>query len=205
MKELIPKNEHGLFVNDAYEVLLDSRFVSDVMGNDAISREIVRALEYFSLEFGRANFRQSDHGYYLTRDAFVAIMQGFFMSTQFRDSYIQDFNDLEARVRMLQAKRELGDMLADAVSDTHGDYALEADLLYQAVVGMTIERFRENRKIPKNDRPEPYLTIYEDRLLQYLRKVDVGLVYGVSDHQERSHKLEWLATKWREKKIGGKT
>ena len=199
MKELIPINEHGLLVTPEYEVLLDSKYVSDVMGNDAIDREITRALKLFSPEFVKANFRQSDHGYHLTRDAFVAIMQPFLMSTHFRDSYIQDFNDLEAQVHMLQAKRELGDMLADAVSDTHGDFALEANMLYQSVTGMGAYAFRESRKIPKIDMISPYLTIYEDRLLLYLQKVDVGLVYGLPNHKERCRKLEWLATKWREK------
>ena len=199
MKELIPKNEHGLFVTPDYEVLLDSKYVSDVMGNDAINREITRALKLFSQDFVRANFRKSDNGYYLTRDAFMAIMQPFLMSTCFRDSYIQDFNDLEARVRMLQAKRELGNMLADAVLDTHGDFALEANMLYQSVTGMGAHAFRESKKIPKIDMLRPYLTIYEDRLLQYLQKVDVGLVYALPNHKERGQKLEWLATKWREK------
>lgn len=199
MKELIPINEHGLFVTPEYEVLLDSKYVSDVMGNNAINREITRALQSFSPEFGQANFRKSDHGYYLTRDAFVAIMQPFLMSTHFKECYILDFNNLEAQAKAFQAKRELGDMLADAVADTHRDYALEAELLYKAVTGMTTKRVRESRKIPKIDMIRPYLTIYEDRLMQYLQKVDVGLVYGLSNHKERGRKLEWLATKWREK------
>ena len=214
-------NEYGIFANTKYEAMVDSRFVADVFEKDhrhvleAIRNLICEGSGYSSI-FRRTNFRQSFYVngqnkkqpcYVMTRDGFTALVMGFTgaRANQFKEAYIRRFNEMEEQIVMLQALREQYRPLTDAIQDTHDnpqpyDYSNEADLLNRIVTGMTARKYRESHNIARSGSIRPYLSEEQRELMDYLQRVDVGLIYSVPNYQERKQKLEWCAMKWHSKR-----
>ena len=220
MKELVPMNDYGIFANTMYEAMVDSRFVADIFEKD--HRHVLEAIRNlideesgYSSIFRRSNFRQSCYVnaqnkkqpcYVMTRDGFTALVMGFTgaRANQFKEAYIRRFNEMEEQIMMLQVLREQYRPLTDAIQDTHDnpqpyDYSNEADMLNRIVTGMTARKYREEKKIAKSESIRPYLSMEQAELMDYLQRVDVGLIYSVPNYQERRQKLEWCAMKWHSK------
>jgi Rha family phage regulatory protein len=221
MKELVPMNDYGIFANSHYEAMVDSRFVAEIFEKE--HRNVLQAIKNlleersgYSVEFRRLNFKQSEYMndqhhkqpcYVMTRDGFTALVMGFTgaRANQFKEAYIRRFNEMEAQILMLQTLREQYRPLTDAIQDTHDnpqpyDYSNEADLLNRIVTGKTARKYREEKNIAKSESIRPYLSGEQAELMDYLQRVDVGLIYSVPNYQERRQKLEWCAMKWHSKR-----
>lgn len=220
MKELVPMNDYGIFVSRRYEAMVDSRFVAEIFEKE--HKDVLRAIKNileksgFSAEFNQRNFapvkyiderNRKQPGYVMTRDGFTALVMGFTgaKADRFKEAYIRRFNEMEEQIVMLQTLREQYRPLTDAIQDTHEnsqpyDYSNEADLLNRIVTGMTARKYRESRNIAKSESIRAYFSAEERELMDYLQRVDVGLIYSVPNYQERKQKLEWCAMKWQSKR-----
>ena len=220
MKELVPINEYGIFANAKYEAMVDSRFVAKFFEKEhrhvlEAIRNILSEQSGYSQEFRQSNFRQSNYineqnhkqpCYVMTRDGFTALVMGFTgkKANQFKEAYIKRFNEMEACIEMLQTLREQYKPLTDAIKvvyespDSHF-YSNEANMLNRIVLGMTAKDFRELHNIAKCEPIRPKFTAEQSALMSHLQRIDVGLVYSISDYHERKQKLEWCAMKWKQK------
>ena len=73
-------------------------------------------------------------------------------------------------------------------------------MLNRIVTGKTARKYREEKNIAKSESIRPYLSGEQAELMDYLQRVDVGLIYSVPNYQERRQKLEWCAMKWHSKR-----
>lgn len=111
MKELIPKDEYGIFA-DAHDIArVDSLYVADFFEKEHknVLRDIDAILSPnsgFSPEFGQLNFeptsyidqwKRKQRCYAITRDGFTALAMGFTgkKAAQFKELYIKRFNEME--------------------------------------------------------------------------------------------------------------
>ncbi len=91
MKELIPKDEYGVFADAHDTARVDSRFVADFFEKN--HKDVLRSIDAildpdsgYSAEFTGRNFAPSNYKdttgrklrcYYMTRDGFTALAMGF--------------------------------------------------------------------------------------------------------------------------------
>ena len=142
----------------------------------------------------------------MTRDGFSALVMGFNgkKADQFKEKYIERFNQMEAHILMIQSLRDQYPKLTDAIQEVYDNpkfyvYSNEADMLNKIAFGMTSKQFRETYHIDKPEPIRPHLDRYSAELLDHLQHIDVGLVYGMLPFEERKQKLEWAAMKWKQK------
>ena len=223
MKELIPMDDMGVLVAKTGEkIMVDSRLVAQTFEkphNDLLKsiRNILSEDSGYTEEFRLGNFSQSNYineqnhkmpMYYMTRDGFTALVMGMSgkRAAQFKEAYIKRFNEMEDKLLQIQTLRDQYPALTDAIKDMHGDdtkpyhYSNEADMLNRIAIGCTAKQFREKNGIEKSEPIRPHLDSEKSELLDYLQRVDVGLVYSMPDFQMRKQKLEWCADKWYERK-----
>ena len=207
MKEVIPVNDYGLFVNKNNDVLVDSRYIAKIF--DMHHKHILQAIDNLlkkqglSDEFSRTNFRPSNYNtrgktyrcYNLTRDGFVMLVMGFTSkkATRFKEWYINKFNEMEQQLTiLLQARVECPD-LTDALKDLNSDnkfiYSNEFNMINKMVLGLSTKDFRELHGVKKGESIRPYLTKQQIELIQKLQKYDSVLVELVPSYKERKIKL----------------
>ena len=75
-------------------------------------------------------------------------------------------------------------------------YTNENNMLNKIVTGMSAKEFKLQHDIPTNVTSiRPYLTEAQREQLEYLQKIDCGLVLSIPDYEQRKQKLEWLFNK----------
>lgn len=105
MKELIPKDDLGVFVDNHDTARVDSLFVAELFEKNHKEvlrniRKITDSLSRLSEEFRQRNFAQSSYRnqqnkkqpcYYLTRDGFTMLVMGYTgqKAMQFKELYIK--------------------------------------------------------------------------------------------------------------------
>ena len=216
-------DEMGVLVSKTSEkVLVDSRIIAKIFEkphNDVLKaiRNIIDEDSGYSEGFRLGNFSQSYYVnaqnkkmpcYLMTRDGFSALGMGFTgkKAARFKEAYINRFNEMECRLDYIRALRDQYPKLTEAIKEVYDDpkfyvYTNEADMLNRIAFGMTSKQFREVNNIPKSEPIRPHLDSNSAALLDHLQHVDVGLIYGMLDYQERKQKLEWCAMKWKEKHL----
>ena len=220
MKELIPKDEYGVFVDSNGTTRVDSLFVAEFFekNHKEILRDIRRLLSPdsgLSAEFGQRNFApisyKDNYGrvqpsYCMTRDGFTILAMGYNgpRAMKFKEVYIQRFNDMEKFIKTLMAAREEFPLLTENIKLLHDNpkpyhYSNECDMLNRIVLGMTAREFRLLNGIEKGKSIRPYLTKKQIDMLETLQKVDVGLLVAFPDYQDRKTRLEWYKAKMEER------
>lgn len=222
MKELIPMNEFGLMAGKDGVVRVDSRVVADAFGKE--HKSVLRAIKAiigeesgFSPEFTGHNFALSKYTdptgrrlpcYLMTRDGFVALAMGFTgkKADQFKEAYINRFNEMEQQLLTIQSLRDQHPLLTEAIKATRADpkpydYSNEADMINRIVLGMSAKQYRDKHGIPKTEAIRPYMTTDEAALMERLQMMDIGLQYSEPEYQRRKQMLEWYAMRWREEKV----
>ena len=106
MKELIPKDDFGIFADMKQTARVDSLYVAVLFERE--HRNILRAIQNLecSDEFRLLNFEQSTYKNeqgkrqpccFMTRDGFMFLVMGFTgkKAAQLKEAYIQRFNEME--------------------------------------------------------------------------------------------------------------
>lgn len=216
MRELIPKDELGVFadINDTARV--DSLFVASAFekNHKEVLRDIRRIIAEdsgLSDEFRQRNFAQSYYRnkqnkkqpcYYLTRDGFTMLVMGYTgaKAMKFKEMYIKRFNEMEQFIKYLVSARQEFPLLTENIKLLHDNpkpyhFSNECDMLNRIVIGMSAKQFRLANVIEKGKSIRPYLSKEQIQMLETLQKVDVGLLVAVPDYGQRKRYLEWYKQK----------
>ena len=220
MKELIPKDDLGVFVDNHDTARVDSLFVAELFEKNHKEvlrdiRKITNPLSGLSEEFRQRNFAPSSYRnqqnkkqpcYYLTRDGFTMLVMGYTgqKAMQFKELYIKRFNEMESMIKSLVMARQEFPLLTENIKLLHESpkpyhFRNECDMLNRIVIGMTAKQFRIANGIDKGKSIRPYLSEKQIQMLEILQKVDVGLLVAFPEYEQRKRHLEWYKQKLEEK------
>lgn len=211
MKEIIPKDDYGVFVDNHDVALVDSRYVAQYFEKEHKNvLADIRNLDC-SEEFRRLNFQPSSYKneqgkkqpcYYMTRDGFVFLAMGYRgkKAAKFKELYIRRFNEMERFIRTLVLTRKEFPLLTENIKLLHDNpkpyhFSNECDMINRIVTGMSAKQFRQANGIEKGKSIRPYLNDAQIQMMETLQKVDVGLLVSVPDFEQRKRYLEWYKMK----------
>ena len=220
MKELIPKNEYGLFADKKYIARVDSLYVADFFEKN--HKEVLRDIRNIaapnsglSKEFVERNFALSSYKdkqnqkrpcYYLTRDGFTILVMGYTgkKALRFKELYIRRFNEMEELIKSLVKARTEFPLLTENIKLLHEKpkpyhFSNECDMINRIVLGKSAKQFRLENNLEKGTSIRPYLTEVQINLIEKLQKVDIGLLVAFPNYEDRKRHLEWYKQKWEEK------
>ena len=170
MKELIPRDEYGIFADIHDTARVDSRSVAAFFEKEHfhVLRDIARITDTksgLSKEFIDSNFVADKYKdstgrklpcYQMTRDGFTILVMGYTgeKAMRFKELYIKRFNEMEALIKQLVAARQEFPMLTEMISTVHDNpkpyhYSNECDMINRLVIGMSAKKFRESHGIEK--------------------------------------------------------
>lgn len=216
MRELIPKDELGVFADTNDTARVDSLFVADYFEKN--HKEVLRDIRKITAddsglsdEFRERNFALSYYiskqnkkqpCYYLTRDGFTMLVMGYtgVKAMKFKEMYIKRFNEMEQFIKYLVSARQEFPLLTENIKLLHDNpkpyhFSNECDMLNRIVVGMSAKQFRLANGIEKGKSIRAYLTKEQIQMLETLQKVDVGLLVAVPNYEQRKRHLEWYKQK----------
>lgn len=211
MKELIPRDEYGIFADTHDTARVDSRSVAAFFEKEHfhVLRDIARITDTrsgLSKEFIDSNFVADKYKdstgrklpcYQMTRDGFTILVMGYTgeKAMRFKELYIKRFNEMEALIKQLVSARQEFPMLTEKIKAVHDNpkpyhYSNECDMINRLVIGMSAKKFRETHGIEKGKSIRPYLTEEQVRLIEELQIIDVGLLMSVKKFDDRKSFLE---------------
>ena len=220
MKELIPKNEYGLFADKKDIVRVDSLYVAEFFEKN--HKEVLRDIRNIaapnsglSKEFAERNFALGSYKdkqnkkrpcYYLTRDGFTILVMGYTgkKALRFKELYIRRFNEMEELIKSLVKARTEFPLLTENIKLLHEKpkpyhFSNECDMINRIVIGKSAKQFRLENNLEKGTSIRPYLTEVQINLIEKLQKVDIGLLVAFPNYEDRKRHLEWYKQKWEEK------
>lgn len=213
MKELIPRDEFGVFADGKDTARVDSLSVAKFF--EKRHDNVVRDIENLdcSDEFNHLNFEEIKYkdekgrkqkAYAMTRDGFIFLVMGYRgkKAAYFKELYIKRFNEMETAIKTLVATRKEFPLLTENIRILHENpkpyhFSNECDMINKLVTGMTAKKFREVNGIPKGESIRPYLTPEQIELMEKLQKCDVGLLVAFPDYEQRKRHLEWYMSQIR--------
>ncbi len=216
MRELIPKDQYGVFADTNDTARVDSLFVAEFFEkrHDHVIRDIRKITapkSGLSDNFIHSNFKADSYKdstgrklpcYFMTRDGFTMLVMGYSgqKAMKFKELYIRRFKEMECFIKTLVSARQEFPLLTVNIKLLHENpkpyhFSNECDMLNRIVVGMTAKQFRLANGIEKGKSIRPYLSDEQITMLDTLQKVDVGLLVAVPDYQQRKRHLEWYKTK----------
>ena len=216
MKEIVPKDEIGIFVDSHDTARVDSLFVAELFEKNHKEvlrdiRKITDSSSGLSEEFRQRNFAPSSYRnqqnkkqpcYCLTRDGFTMLVMGYTgqKAMQFKELYIKRFNEMEKMIKSLVMARQEFPLLTENIKLLYENpkpyhFSNECDMLNRIVLGMSAKQFRLANGIEKGKSIRPYLTKEQIDMLEILQKVDIGLLVAFPDYEERKRHLEWYKSK----------
>lgn len=211
MKQLIPADDYGVFVDSHDTARVNSLMVAEMFGkrHDKVLRDI-RELDC-SEEFRLSNFGESSYlneqnkkqpCYDMTRDGFAFLVMGYRgkKAARFKELYIKRFNEMEKFIKTLVETRRDYPLLTENIKLLHENprpyhFSNECDMINRLVVGMTAKQFRQKYGLKKGESIRPYLTDEQIELMNTLQKVDIGLMVSEPNYEARKRHLEWYKTK----------
>lgn len=219
MKELIPKDEYGIFADMHDTARVDSLFVADFFEKQHkhVLRDIAKITQPtsgLSEEFIKSNFKEDKYKdvtgrklpcYQMTRDGFTMLVMGYTgtKAMRFKELYIKRFNEMEEFIKTLVSARQEFPLLTENIKLLHENpkpyhFSNECDMLNRIVLGMTAKQFKLANGLGDVKSIRPYLTREQIDMLETLQKVDVGLLVAFLDYEERKRHLEWYKAKLEE-------
>lgn len=219
MRELIPKDQYGVFADTKDTARVDSLFVAEFFEkrHDHVIRDIRKITDPksgLSEVFIHSNFKADSYKdstgrrlpcYAMTRDGFTMLVMGYTgqKAMKFKELYIKRFNEMEQFIKTLVSARKEFPLLTDNIKLLHENpkpyhFSNECDMINHIVTGMSAKQFRIANGIEKGKSIRPYLSDEQITMLETLQKVDVGLLVAVPDYQQRKRHLEWYKLKMEE-------
>ena len=216
MKELIPKNEYGIFVDAHDTARVDSLFVAESFEKQHkhVLRDIAKITEPtsgLSEELNKNNFASDVYKdvtgrrlpcYQMTRDGFTMLVMGYTgqKAMRFKETYIKHFNEMESFIKTLISARQEFPLITENIKLIHENpkpyhFSNACDMLNRIVIGMTAKQFRLANGIEKGKSIRPYLNKEQIDMLETLQKVDVGLLVAFPNYEDRKCRLEWYKSK----------
>lgn len=207
MKELIPKDNYGMFIDNKDIARVDSLFVAKFFEkrHDNVLADIDNL--DCSEEFNLLNFKEitytdargrKQRAVAMTRDGFTFLAMGYRgkKAAYFKELYIKRFNEMERFIRTLVTARKDFPLLTENIKLLHENprpyhFSNECDMINKLVIGMTAKKFREVHGVAKGESIRPYLTEEQAELMEKLQKCDVGLLVAFPDYEQRKRHLEW--------------
>lgn len=211
MKEMIPKDDYGIFVDSKDTARVDSMFVAKFF--EKKHSHVLRDIENLDCS---DDFRQSNFGltsykdsqgkkqprYAMTRDGFTFLAMGYRgeKAAKFKELYIKHFNEMEKFIKTLVSARKEFPLLTENIKLLYDDpkpyhFSNECDMINRIVIGMSAKQFRLEHGIEKGESIRPYLTEEQINMLELLQKVDVGLLVAFPNYEDRKRHLEWYKSK----------
>ena len=211
MKEMIPKDDYGIFVDSKDTARVDSLFVAKFF--DKKHSHVLRDIENLDCS---DDFRQSNFGltlytdeqgkrrprYAMTRDGFTFLAMGYRgeKAAKFKELYIKRFNEMEKFIKTLVSARKEFPLLTENIKLLYDDpkpyhFSNECDMINRIAIGMSAKQFRLEHGIEKGESIRPYLTEEQINMLELLQKVDVGLLVAFPNYEDRKRHLEWYKSK----------
>lgn len=219
MRELIPKDEYGIFADVHDTARVDSLFVAQAFEKEHfhVLRDIAKITDTksgLSETFTASNFEPSSYKdktgrklpcYQMTRDGFTMLVMGYTgpKAMKFKELYIKRFNEMEKFIKTLVSARQEFPLLTANIKLLHDTpkpyhFSNECDMLNRIVLGMTAKQFRLANGIENGKSIRPYLSKEQIDMLETLQKVDVGLLVAFPNYEDRKRHLEWYKTKLEE-------
>lgn len=207
VKELIPKDKFGVFVDNKDVARVDSLFVAKFFEKE--HKNVLADIDNLdcSKEFNRLNFQpitykdtrgRKQRAVAMTRDGFTFLAMGYRgkKAAYFKELYIRRFNEMESFIRILVITRKEFPLLTENIKLLHENpkpyhFSNECDMINKIVTGMTAKKFRETHGLAKGESIRPYLTDEQLELMEKLQKCDVGLLVAFPDYEQRKRHLEW--------------
>lgn len=205
VKELIARDDYGVFADGNATARVDSLVVARVFGksHDKVIRDIQNldcSAEFNAANFGDITYKDSrgrkQKAISMTRDGFTFLVMGYRgkKAAQFKEAYIKRFNEMEALIKTRLSQKEDFRILTEHIALIHDEpkayhFSNECDMINRLVTGMSAKRFREAHGIAKGESVRPYLTPDEARMMDDLQRVDVGFLLAIPDFQERKAAL----------------
>ncbi len=174
MKEMIPKDDYGIFVDSKDTARVDSLFGAKFF--DKKHSHVLRDIENLDCS---DDFRQSNFGltlytdeqgkrrprYAMTRDGFTFLAMGYRgeKAAKFKELYIKRFNEMEKFIKTLVSARKEFPLLTENIKLLYDDpkpyhFSNECDMINRIVIGMSAKQFRLEHGIEKGESIRPYLT-----------------------------------------------
>ena len=206
MKELIVKDDYGVFADNQETARVDSLYVAKYFGKNHF--HVLRDIENLdcSNEFRQTNFGLTSYKdeqgkkrpcYTMTRDGFTFLVMGYRgkKAAKFKELYIQRFNEMEKTIKSLVETRQDFPLLTETIRQAHEEpkpyhYTNEVDMINRLVLGMSARQYREAHSIPKGESIRPHLTKEQLKQIDTLQKVDVGLVLVIPEFEKRKEELK---------------
>ena len=216
MKELIVKDDYGVFADNQETARVDSLYVAKYFGKNHF--HVLRDIENLdcSNEFRQTNFGLTSYKdeqgkkrpcYTMTRDGFTFLVMGYRgkKAAKFKELYIQRFNEMEKTIKSLVEARQDFPLLTETIRQAHEEpkpyhYTNEIDMINRLVLGMSAKQYREAHGIPKGESIRPHLTREQLKQIDTLQRIDVGLVLVIPEFEKRKEKLQEFIQK---KQISG--
>ena len=216
MKELIPKDNYGVFADTNDTARVDSIFVGQFFEKEhknvlADIRKILSPSSGLSENFGRLNFQPTSYidtwnrkqgAYAMTRDGFTMLVMGYTgqKAMRFKELYIRRFNEMEQFIKTLVTARKDFPLLTENIKLLHDNpkpyhFSNECDMINRIVTGMSAKQFRQAHGLEKGTSIRPYLSDDQIQMIEILQKVDIGLLLAVPDYEQRKRHLEWYKMK----------
>lgn len=205
MKQLIPADDYGVFVDSHDTARVNSLMVAEMFGkrHDKVLRDIreLDCSEEFRLsDFGESSYLNEQNKkqpcYDMTRDGFVFLVMGYRgkKAAQFKELYIKRFNEMEKFIKTLVETRRDYPLLTENIKLLHENprpyhFSNECDMINRLVVGMTAKQFRQKYGLKKGESIRPYLKDEQIKLMNTLQKVDIGLMVSEPNYEARKRTI----------------
>lgn len=216
MRELIPKDEYGIFVDAHDTARVDSLFVAEFFEKNHKEvlrdiRKIIDPTSGLSEEFRQRNFAPSSYinnqnkkqpCFCMTRDGFTLLAMGYtgHQAMKFKELYIRRFSEMEVFIQTLVETRQEFPLLTANIKLVHEHpkpyhFSNEADMLNRLAIGMTAKEFRKLHGLKDEESIRPHLTDAQITTLDTLQKIDIGLLLAIPDYNQRKRQLQWYLSR----------
>lgn len=212
MKELVPMDSYGVFIDQRNTTRANSLIVAEMFGkrHDNVLRDIHElecSQKFILLNFEEIKYKDEKGRIQpcvsMTRDGFMFLVMGYRgkKAAALKEAYIARFNEMEALLKSLLSARQEFPLLTEQIKLLHDEpkahhFSNECDMLNRIATGKSAKQLREAFGLHKGDSVRPHLPADQVKLLEILQKIDVGLLVSVPDFKERKRILQEYKSRW---------